>query len=172
MYELEGKFKMNQNDLLLDIYDFYEIPLWQTLWFQIPIGIITLLLVGSIVYFILHRKKPKLSAWEIARQQLSLINLERCSNKQDFKKVYFDITTILKSYIQERYQWDIIDKTDDEMIAYLTKNEFNPELLEAIKKLLYGSSLVKYADEVALKTQVDVDLKLAFDFIKKTIPSE
>ncbi len=163
---------MNQPEVFHEIYDFYEIPFWQTTWFSILtiVGAISLILL--IVYFFMTRKKRVLPSWEIAIQQLHKINIERCINKHDFKKIYFEISTILKHYLQERFGWNIIDKTDDELMKYLQKNQFNTTLLESLKKLFLSSSFVKYADEVALKTQVEEDLKMAFKLIDQTIPTE
>ncbi len=155
-----------------EIFDFYEIPLWQTGWFQIVMVVLALCLVILIAYLVINRKKRTLHTWEVAIQQLNKINLDPCVTKRDFKKVYFEISTILKNYMQQRYGWKIVDKTDNEFVAYLQKNHFDTELIEDLQKLLLGTSLIKYADEVALKTQVEKDLKVAYSFIQKTIPIE
>ncbi len=163
---------MNQAEMFQEIYDFYEIPYWQTLWFKIVVIVGIIAIIALISYFIMTRKKRVIPSWEIALQQLNKINIERCVNKRDFKAIYFEITSIFKRYLHDRYELNIIDKTDDELIKYLTKNNFDSILLESIKKLILSSNLVKYADEVALKTQVEEDLKLAISLINKTIPTE
>lgn len=163
---------MHQEELFHEIYDFYEIPYWQTTWFKVVIALSAIIFIALVVYLIIRRKKRVIPAWDIALLQLNKITIDTCVTKHDFKKLYFEMSKILKQYLQERYNLKVIDKTDDELIAYLQKNNIDESLLEMLKKLFMGTSLIKYADEVALKTQVEQDLMLAKTLVETTIPTE
>jgi hypothetical protein len=152
-----------------DIFDYYHIPFWQTLWFKVSVCVTVLLLIALIVYFIVTRKKRELEPWEWATEKIQQLSLEKCLTKNDYKKFYFDLTLILKQYLHKRYAWKTVDKTDEELIEYLHKQGFDETLLEALKKMLEGAVWIKFAGNDVIKAQADADFKTAFSIIKKTI---
>ncbi len=102
-----------------DIYDFYYIPFWQTLWFKIIVGIACAIALTAIIYLIVTRRKKKITAWEWATQELAKLAGMQLSSKADYKKFYFALTVITKQYLHERYGWKVSDKTDEELVAWL-----------------------------------------------------
>lgn len=170
MYEQGDRSSMHHD--FDEIYDFYSLPYWQTTWFKLVIICGSILIIGAFVYWFMRRQKTKVTYWQLALNRLQELSVEACENKHDFKKVYFDMTLIIKTYLEDRYQWKLLDKTDDELITYLQKKRFQPELLETMKKLFLGANLIKYADVSALKTQVEDDVASALSLVKKTIPAE
>lgn len=157
-----------------DIYDYVYQPVWQTTPFKIGSGIIAVLvlaaLIGLIIY--LRRRKKQLSPWAWALREIASISLEKCVKKSDFKKVYFQLTDILKQYFQKRYGWQTINKTDDELINYLTKQQFDYALLTELQKMFEGSLWVKFANQEMLKTQAQKDFKTAVRVIEETLPRD
>ncbi len=93
-------------------------------------------------------------------------------SKSDYKRFYFTITNVLKSYLEKRYSWDTKDKTDEELSTFLQLHGFNSDLLEGLKKMLMGASWIKFANEDAIKAQFEEDIKTVEIIIKKTIPTK
>ncbi|MBY0353866.1 hypothetical protein K2W90_05895 [Candidatus Babeliales bacterium] len=157
-----------------DIYDYVYQPVWQTTPFKIGSGIVAGLLLVALILLIIYlrRKKKQISPWEWALREIANISIDKCIKKSDFKKVYFQLTDILKQYFQKRYGWQTINKTDDELIGYLSTQKFDYVLLTELQKMLEGSLWVKFANQEMLKTQAQKDLKTALRVIEETRPQE
>lgn len=161
---------METNSTFHEIYGYYYTPLYQEPWFIILASLVVLGGIVLICYAIYKRKLKNPTPWEWALKEINKLQLITYSSKNDYKKFYFSITTILKTYLEKRFSWDTQDKTDDELATFLQLHGFNNELLERLKKMLQGAAWIKFANEEAIKTQVDDDFKTAELIIKKTIP--
>ena len=159
---------MNETVDFYDIYNYYYQPIWSTVYFKIFIGILLLFLILIIVFFILKRGQSALSPWQWAFSRIEKLNPESCENKKDYKLFYFELTSIVKQYLNRRFDWDTNTKTDDELLRYLQKLGFNKELLESLKKMLGGAVFVKFANEQVLKAQAKTDLEVAKTIVLKT----
>ncbi len=155
-----------------EIYEYYYIPFYQEPLFIISASVTSIILLGLISYWLYKRKLRPLSPWDWALREIAKIPISTYVAKDDYKKFYFAITTILKTYLEKRYSWDTQDKTDEELATFLQLHGFQPQLLEKLKKMLQGATWIKFANEEAIKTQVDEDLGTAQLIIKKTIPKK
>lgn len=164
--------RQNPEPDFYDIFDYHLIPWWQTTWFKITALVLALALLGLILYLVLRRKKRELTSWEWAEQKIKQFSLEKYTTKDDFKKFYFDITLVLKQYLQKRYGWKTEDKTDEELVNFLDKQGFKTRLLDDLKKMLEGAVWVKFAGEDVIKTQAEADLKTALLIVRQTVPVE
>lgn len=163
---------MNQAPLFHDIYDYYYQPFTQTLSFKILIALGIFIFAGIIVYIIKRRKKRIIPAWEWALQSIDSLDINNCKTKKDFKRLYFSLTEIIKQYLYKRYAWKTLNKTDEELISYLTEQKFDAELLASLQKMLEGAVWIKFAGEDIIKTQTLKDLDIAKQLIKETIPQD
>lgn len=163
---------MEQASTFYEIYEYYYIPFYQEPLFIIFASIGTVLLLGLIGYWLYRRKLKPLTPWDWALREIAKLPTTTYATKTDYKKFYFAITTILKTYLEKRYNWDTQDKTDDELATFLQLHGFQPQLLEKLKKMLQGAAWIKFANEEAIRTQVDEDLATAQLIIKKTIPKK
>jgi hypothetical protein len=154
-----------------EIYDYYTRPFYQTITGKILIGLCILVSLGILVYVIIsRRKKKKQEPWEWATEQLLRIKLDSCKNKDDYKKFYFSLSSIIKKYLNKRFIWPTEDKTDDELIRLLEEKKFETISLDMIKKISEDALSVKFANEDALKTQAENDLKTTLQIITQTTP--
>lgn len=156
-----------------DIYGYYYQPIWETKAFKITTIIIILLLVFMTTYLVIRHfvRKKKMFAllpWQWAFDKLNILSQKNFTTKNDFKKFYFELTDIIKGYLNKRYDWKTLDKTDNELITYLEIQKFDKTLLLNLRKLTEGAIWVKFANEAALKTQAESDLKLAYEIVEKT----
>lgn len=156
-----------------EIYGYYETPFFESAYFWIAVIISALLLIGIGIYFYYSkRKKTPLTPWEWATAELKKITIDSCKTKNDYKKMYFSMTTTIKKYFHLRYLWQTEDKTDDELLQFLSAHNFDPSLCDQLKKICASAIWIKFANEDALKTQAIEDLTIVRLIIQKTIPEE
>lgn len=164
----------NQNQDFYEIYDYYSQPLLEKTSVQVSIVLVaTAIIIGlAILLIIWYRSKKTLTFWEISLLELHRLNPEKCSNKNDFKNLYFKLTGIFKKYLDKRFDWQTETKTDDELIRFLASQNFNSEMLSQIQKILDGALWIKFANQDALKIQAEADLKVIINIITQTKPIE
>lgn len=163
---------MNKHGLY-GIYDVWHKPFWQTTAFYALaiVGIVCLVVVS--IWYIVRRyyaKKSTLSAWDNALLELEAIKKSNIVGESRYKEFYFRLTWILKKYLNARYGFDVYGKTDEEVVNYLKKTDFPREQLDAIKVILTGGLMVKFANISALRGQMEQDLSSSIAIIKDTIP--
>ncbi|MFH1461828.1 MAG: hypothetical protein ABIF12_02700 [bacterium] len=153
-------------------YGYYSQPLWKNIYFKIFIILFFILLVGIIIFFVIKyinkKKERKLFSWEWAYLQLNKIDIKSCESKNDFKKFYFDITEVIKNYFQKRYDWNVLDKTDEELIHFLILHKFDLILVKDLKSVFDDAQFIKFADQEAFRPQAEKDLKFVFNLVEKT----
>ncbi len=154
-----------------DIYEYYYPPFWQSLWFKIIVAVVLISLLALGIWLYLRIKKRPLTAWEWAQLELSKLTLAHYNNKDDFKKFYFTLTAIIKTYLHKRYTWQTIDKTDVELIELLEQQRFDQDIVDMLKKISEGALWIKFANMDVLKSQAETDLKMIHSMIIRTAPN-
>jgi hypothetical protein len=154
-----------------DIYEYYYPPFWESLLFKITVGIILVALIALGIWLYLRTKKKPLSAWEWAHLELSNLTPSRYNTKDDFKKFYFALTSIVKNYLHKRYEWQTVDKTDSELIGLLEQQQFDQEIIDMLKKISESAVWIKFANMDALKSQAETDWKMIASMIIRTTPN-
>lgn len=155
-----------------EIYDYCSQPMLERLSVQIGLGIFILVLICLIVFFILKRSRRPIAVWEWALKELGTLKPEKCLSKNEYKFFYFKLTGILKKYLNKRFNWLIENKTDEELVLYLKKQNFDSNLISLLEKTLQGASWIKFANEDAIKNQAEADLKTVMFVVDQTKPTE
>jgi hypothetical protein len=163
---------MENKPEIFEIFEYYYEPFYQTMYFKILMIVVIISLISLVIFVILRRRKKIISPAQWAAQELAKLNIDSYNSKDDIKRFYYAITMIMKEYLFRRFGWLTLNKTDDELIPYLEKQHFNAELLEALKTMLQGSQVVKFANQDVIKTQARKDYNLAQDLIEKTKPTD
>ncbi len=153
-----------------EIYDYYSQPLLENKIVQVSLfSLATIIIVGAVfLYVFLRRRKRPLTLWEQTLRELGNLKLDKCVSKKDFKIFYFKLTEIFKKYLEKRYGWNVENKTDDELITLLEKQNFDKDLLVQIQKILAGALWIKFANQEALKIQAETDLKTIINIVDQT----
>ncbi len=151
-----------------DIYDYYTTPFWQTTEFYIGVGIATILLCALAIFLFHKYKKRPLSPWAWALLELKKISPTKAITKEEFKSFYFKLTAIIKQYLQKRYSWDTENKTDAELITWLTDKKFNAMIIEVLKKIADDALWIKYANMDVLKSQAEADWHAVMGMVEQT----
>jgi flagellar biosynthesis/type III secretory pathway M-ring protein FliF/YscJ len=155
-----------------DIYDYYQVPFWQEPWFW-AICTLSLLAVALIaIYWLKHRKAVKLTAWQRAYARLDELKPASYTTQKEFKNFYYTLTQIVKEYLHERFTWQTLDKTDDELLALLQEKDFSHEAIKQLEALIAAALNIKYARTDALKTQAITHKEFIITLITTTIPHQ
>ena len=160
---------------LYDIYGTWHIPFWQTTAFYGVVGLFIGLLVLWIIWRLIKKyifKEKKQTAWETALKKLEQLRTQKIANAQYGKKFYNTLTSIIKQYLHDRFAFDVHGKTDEELLVYLEQKHFSSDLLEDVRAIAQGGTLIKFANVQAVQEQIDRDLERSIQLVKKTIPEK
>ena len=110
---------------------------------------------------------PKLPPHQVALQEMERIKGEKSWQRDDVKQYYTELTDTLRRYMEERFGFNAMEMTSDEIIAQLAEQP-NKEWMNELRELFSMSDLVKFAKYKPLINENDMNLINAIDFINKT----
>lgn len=160
---------------LYEIYDFWHVPFWQTLWFKLSVVSVFILIFLGLMVFVwrqVRARKNKRPLWERALIELDSIRGRNLDDSEVRRAVYDQVTRLLKEYCVQRYGWDVGGLTDREIIIFLTDKRVDLRMQQAFERIARGCELVKFAHESVNRDRVLADCALSEEFIRATIPSE
>jgi hypothetical protein len=169
--------KLNEKTGLYENYGLWHVPFWQTQKFKMAGQICLLLMVLCIVAvlikkYVAYRKRKKLPIWDQALLELTQLKKEHKVDVIHGKEFYATVSALLKKYFHDRFDYNIIGKTDDETVEYL-KNHYKDEaILEEIKTVLHGGIVIKFANAQAAQEQIEQDYLRTVAIIQRTIPEK
>ncbi len=148
---------------------------------MLPLLISVLLIIGLcfLIPYLLGRYKdnkpilrrvtiaPKLPPHQVALQEMNRIKEEKGWQKEDVKGYYTELTDALRIYMQERFGFNAMEMTSDEIIDKLNEQP-DKEWIAELRNLFNMSDLVKFAKYKPLINENDMNLINAIDFINKT----
>lgn len=169
--------KLNEKTGLYENYGLWHVPFWQTQNFkiaaQICLFLATLCIIVLLVKkYLAYRKRKKLPLWDQALLELTHLKKEHKVNVAHGKEFYVTVSAILKQYFHDRFEYNIIGKTDEEFVEYLKSNYEDQVIVEEIKTLLHGGMIIKFANAQAAQEQIDHDYVCAVAIIQRTIPDK
>jgi hypothetical protein len=172
-----GYMKLNEKTGLYENYGLWHVPIWQTAKFQLAVKIIGGLVLLLIIIFLVrkylqYRKRKKLPLWDQALLELNQLKREHKVDVLYGKEFYLMISALLKKYFHDRFGYDLMGKTDEEMIQYLQEHYSDAQSIEDIKALLQGSVIIKFANAQAAQEQLDHDYVRSIAIITRTIPEK
>ncbi len=154
-----------------------------------PITFVEILPLGGSVIFIIalcflipyllgryHDNKPilrrvtittKQPAHQVALKEMDRIKEEKSWQRDDVKQYYTELTDALRVYMEERFGFNAMEMTSDEIIARLNEQP-DKEWIEELRTLFTMSDLVKFAKYKPLINENDMNLIAAIDFVNKT----
>jgi len=169
--------KLNEKTGLYENYGLWHVPFWQTAKFQLAVKIAAAVLLCLVIALLVrkylqYRKRKKLPLWD---QALLNLNQLKKNNKVDVlhgKEFYVAASGILKNYFHDRFGYDVVGKTDAEVVDYLEKNHADEQTIQDMKMVLQGSEIIKFANAQAAQEQIEQDYVRAVAIITKTIPEK
>ena len=156
-----------------ELYDCVQPPTWlsQHPYFVGASAVVGLVLLVFIMYqaytqYVASRKPY----WQVALEDIALINLPVSSSLVDEKRFYEGLTRVLKWYCGNRYGWFLSSKTDKELMTALRELGEVDELLEPLEVCMRASIQVKFAKDLVSYEQATADKQSIVSFIERTIP--
>lgn len=110
---------------------------------------------------------PKLPPHQVALQEMERIKGEKSWQRDDVKQYYTELTDALRQYMEERFGFNAMEMTSDEIIVHLNALS-DKEWIDELRELFTMSDLVKFAKYKPLINENDMNLINAIDFINKT----
>ena len=110
---------------------------------------------------------PKLPPHQVALMEMERIKSEKSWQRDDVKQYYTELTDALRVYMEERFGFNAMEMTSDEIIAQLNQQP-DKEWIGELRELFQMSDLVKFAKYKPLINENDMNLINAIDFVNKT----
>ena len=169
--------KLNEKTGLYENYGLWHVPFWQTAKFQLALkvagGLILLMvIIFAVKKYLQYRKRKKLPIWDQALLELTHLKRDHKVDVLHGKEFYGTISALLKQYFHDRFGYDLVGKTDDEVVQYLQEHHADEHMIEEIKALLQGSQIIKFANAQAAQEQIEHDYVRAVAIISRTIPEK
>jgi len=168
----------DENDIR-DIVHFASIKKSSDLKKYIFLALVIILLI-IIFLFIKKRKKDKISvseipspAWEIAFKELDALVKKDFLKQEKFKEFYYELSFILRKYIENQFQVMAPERTTEEFIKIMqSQNIFTISHQKLLKDFLLTSDLVKFAKRKPDSKEIDEGSFLVRTFIEDTMEKE
>lgn len=169
--------KLNEKTGLYENYGLWHVPFWQTQEFKLAVEIcacVILLIIVALLArkYLAYRKRKKLPLWDQALLELTQLKKEHKVNAAYGKEFYLTVSALFKRYFHERFGYDVLGKTDAEVIEYLEKHHGDQHIVAELKALLHGSEIIKFANAQAVQEQIEHDYLRAVMIIERTIPEK
>jgi hypothetical protein len=143
---------------------------------------VAIVLAGVVIYYILKRRKPKVSAPEkydpkipphvIAIEALKRLDNEKLWQKGQVKLYQTKLTDILRTYIERRFNILALEMISREIVDAIGQLNIPPEIIEKMKFTLDTADLVKFAKYEPLPDENSLGMKNALEYVNATIPIE
>lgn len=159
---------------LYEIYDFWHVPFWQTTWFRYTVlGCTVFALIGLALFFwrLYSGRRKKRLVWDVALEELALLKTLSLENAENRRVAYDAMTRIVKSYLTQRYGWDLVGLTDNEAVVFLYEKQVDHRIAKAFESVVFGCVMIKFAQESSIRDKVVADIAVCEEIIRATIPS-
>ena len=141
----------------------YQLPAWwQTKQGALILIVGGILAIGMLCFLAWYRwwYRPPLTLTQWRDRELESLAEMLTHDHVNYKRFFGATTFFLKQYLLRLYGWQVLDKTDDELLAIVaTKEEVPESLVPRIHELLSYAQMVKFADQVALAEKADEALR-------------
>ena len=105
------------------------------------------------------------------RERMERIKQEKGSQGNDVKQYYTELTDALRVYMENRFGFNAMAMTSDEIIAHLSEQP-DKVWIDEIRTLFNMSDLVKFAKATPEAEQNEGAYTAAWDFVQQTMPVE
>lgn len=161
---------------LFDIKSIVQIP--KNVWDYIQpylgyVLILLVILVCVIIYFI-RRKKKKSETYKSEPDVLAIKRLKKLKKsnyiaKDLYKKYYSELTSIIKDYMEARWNFPATKLLSDDLLEYLKKEKWLDEnQIENLSVIFKISDLAKFAKYKPTPEETKLHMEKAINFINLT----
>lgn len=159
---------------LFELYDLWYTPFWKQTWFIVVMvcgAFICVLGIGWFLYYYLQRRRQvKKTYWQQAIQSIDDLSPHEFMRNMRSDLFYVKITSVLKMYLQRRYNMSLIGKTDQELLHALSVSDQLQNERTCLEDIISGAVFIKFAHQQSALDKMQQDKDLVLNFIKKTMP--
>ncbi|HIN39879.1 MAG TPA: hypothetical protein EYM84_06370 [Flavobacteriales bacterium] len=142
----------------------------------IAILILISLLLGYLIYKKLRSREksapeiiePVIPPHIIALESLNMLENSKLWQQNKVKLYYSDLTEIIRTYIENRFDIIAMELTTDEIIAAMSYVSASKESKEELGHMLRLADMVKFAKYKPLANEHESCMKKAYDFVNAT----
>lgn len=161
------------------IKDIQDLPIgFQDIWPWLAGIALGILLIGLPIFLIFYRKAkptafrrpppPPVPAHEVAMRRLAQLEAEKRWQKGDFRGYYFELSYIIRAYLEDRYQILALESTTDHILRDVSGQLQDLKQTERLKQLLQMAELAKFAKAQPEMQENMANMDIAREFVKKT----
>lgn len=149
-------------------------PIWPYL---VALGALALLLVCGSILRSRWRKTietpqpPSVPPWELAMQRLDSLKAARHLDFGRFKEFYFDLSLIVRGYIEGRYETPAVESTTYELENSEVLKDLPGNHYRRLFDFFSRADMVKFAKSIPTSKDAEVDLSFAYQFVLDTKPA-
>lgn len=164
-----------------DIKSIWEAPFVWADYYPLMGGLLGLLLLLALAYYLYKRWKnkksllpsfkaeePILPPHEQALKELNALKERKLWQQGKDKEYYTILTEILRKYIDERFDVNAMESTSAEILDVLKKNKEVASVYDGLRDVLVVSDFVKFAKMKPMPDENDRSMNFAFYFIDET----
>lgn len=167
-----------------DIEDIKEPLLLPMDWRELLIYIVIGLIVLAVAYYFYRRwkkrkteipkekPKPVKPAFQIALERLDELEKKELWQKGEIKQYHTEITEVIRAYFEERFRFNALEMTTNEILQTLHRLKGGKAVLEAAKEFLYNADMVKFAKFEPLASVNEEMMRQAREIVTSTKRSE
>ena len=168
-----------------DIKDVWKPPFVWSDYYPWIIGILAVLLLMALAYYIVKRirerkslipfaqpEKPKLPPYEQAIKELDEIKQSKLWQQGKEKEYFTSITDTLRRYLVDRFGINAMEKTSAEILDSVKGIDDIVPAFEKLEQVLKLADFVKFAKFRPLPDENDLSLVNAYFFVNQTKPVE
>lgn len=152
------------------------------LWKYLIIGLLVLLVLGGLFYWFVLRKKPLTEEEKVALlppYDRALLELKQLENSKyliqdEYKQYYSELTSIVRSYLEEEAHVTALESTTDQLIEKLEllkdagELKLDDDTIKQFQQILQTADLVKFAKNKPSTSIAEQDRKLVEQIVVKT----
>jgi len=160
---------------MTDIHDIKPLEILVADWsllFYILGAVLILAVIGTAIYYWKKYRNRKQVSVEVTvlPHEAALRLLDALSDVEnlDAKAFYFSLSSILRTYIQDRYGVNALEMTTEELLPKIDLLGINSEMHQELKALLRSTDPVKFAGVPAAVSKMRQDLDFVRIFVKQT----
>lgn len=116
---------------------------------------------------------PVLAPHELALRDLDRLRRTDFSSLAELRRYYFEISEVLRRYVEARFGLNATDLTTEEILGRLGQlRELHGAESISLREFLLATDRVKYAAEVPTESEIEQTYELALSFVESTKPRE
>ncbi|MDX9858674.1 MAG: hypothetical protein RBT76_12855 [candidate division Zixibacteria bacterium] len=144
-----------------------EIPVW----YYWGCAALLLIVLPLIVWLLLRRRRAAIAPvdtrtpWEIAFEELALLQQQNLVGAGAHKQYYFVLTDIARAFLGRMYRLDVLEMTTSEFDAAFCQIALPGEWFDRLMSFFQHADLVKFARATPEPGRGDQDLNLVHDLV-------